>query len=557
MKKRNLFYLCCAAALIGCQPNTDNNKTLDFDSLQVNFKASIKGQEWSADDKVTVLATCTRDGQADYSMSDNVVATYNIATPGAESNLIAATDADKAVALKSDHSFHFYGIFPCPTGTLDLTSIPVSVPTTQKYSEALTKRLTFLGSATTLTVIPTINLEMSTIFSVIEFYIPSDLREGEESTIMSLEITPTDEGSFKGYIAESGSYNAKDDIFTVNGAKSANKITVDFGTSGLPLVASFTKVAVAVSPMTIPVDGLTLKFLDKDGTETTVKALASDKEVGNEIKAGDTYVSYVSGSSDGIIPVNFPVIFPIGYPDGDKTKTGYCNAANTWMTEWVNDPACVSSTRTTEMWTGHHGTVYCSDQTQAYVTWNWAEDINVTGTKHFIETANTANYLISTFGVKGVWTNDYFEFVIPVKKFKAGSKVTLTMPLYTRSGPTFWEVLYKDGEVWKSTAVDNLPAYEGATVTRRATWAIPFGGTAASASIDTDQEITMEFANEIKSGYLYIRVKCVDGSIVSNASNSVSEVTTPSGGATANAPFYFWNPSPAKRPAQAITIEVK
>lgn len=558
MRKRHFLILGCAvAALLSCQQNTDNNKALDFDSLQVNFSASVNGQAWSAGDRMTVLATCTRAEQTDFSMSENAVAVYSIATAGTQSNLIPATDADKAVALSTDHNFHFYGIYPCPTGPVDLTSIPVSVPATQKYSEGLMKNLTFLGSATSLTVIPTINLNMNTIFSVIEFYIPNDLRDGEESIIRSLEITPADSENFKGFIAQSGSYNAKEDVFTQDNSKSSNKITVDFGENGLPLTATYTKVDVAIAPMTIPQGGLSLKFIDKDGTESTVSALASEKEVGTDIKAGDIYVSYVSGTSDGIIPVKFPVVFPVGYPNGDNTQTGYCNANNEWMSDWANDPACVSSTRTSQLWSGQHGIVYCPDQRQASLSWTWAEDIVETGTKHFIETSNSASYHISTFGVKGIWTNDFFEFVIPVKKFNAGSQVTLTMPFYTRSGPTFWEVLYKDGEEWKSTAVDNLPAFPGSDVTRRATWAIPFGGAAASASIDTDQTVTMTFENEIKSGALNIKVRCVDGTIVSSAANAVTVLDKPSGSTSANAPFYFWNPDKTKRLDQAITIEVK
>lgn len=554
MMKKNLFILCMAVtATVACQPNTDDNKTLDFDSLQVNFDATLGGQDWPENAAVGVIATCTRDGQENFVLSENPVGKYNAFVESGAARLAPATEADKAVALASDHNFHFYGIYPCPAGEVNLGSIPVSVPPVQTYGVPVTENLTFLASARTLSILPTIRLELNTIFSVLELNIPDDL-SGDKGTILkSMEMGPAEGSSFSDFLAPSGTYNAGTGEFTVDKAKSSSTIKVDFGANGLPLTSAFTKVYVAMNAITIPEGGFTIKFICSDNSEVTVPALASEKEVGTKIAAGETYVTYVSGNSDGVIPVTFPVIFPLGYPEGDNTKTGYCNAAQPWMAEWVNDPACASATKTSEHWRGQHGKVLCKDQNQAYVTWNWAEDIQFTTFKYFIETANTASYHISTFGVKGVWTNDYFEFTIPVRKFAAGSQITLTMPFYTRSGPTFWEVLYKDGEDWKSTAVDNLPAYSGASVTRKATWALPFGGAAASANIDTDQTVTMTFENKIDSGYINIRVRCVDGSIVSSAANTVKEVSDPA----AN-PFYFWNPNPDKRATgQAITLELK
>ena len=127
------------------------------------------------------------------------------------------------------------------------------------------------------------------------------------------------------------------------------------------------------------------------------------------------------------------------------------------------------------------------------------------------------------------------------------------MPIYTRQGPTFWEVLYLDGEEWKSTAKDNLPAFEGSDVTARATWAVPY--LAVTATTDNEQSVNMTFANEIKSGEIHIKVRCVDGSILSSGANKVTTgATGPYGGATAGAPFYFYNPG--KRNDQHIRIEL-
>ena len=192
------------------------------------------------------------------------------------------------------------------------------------------------------------------------------------------------------------------------------------------------------------------------------------------------------------------------------------------------------------------------------MTWNWADGIKSTGVKYFIETANTAAQKISAVGVKGVWTGDYYEFVIPVKDFAAETTLTLTMPMYTRGGPTFWEVKYLDGEQWKTTATADLPAFAGSDVKATATWALPFGGAAnADNHTNTNQTVDMTFANAVARGEIKIRVICVDGSIQSDAADHVKvEQTSPvkaSSGA-ASAPFYFWNPG--DRDNQAITIDV-
>ena len=67
----------------------------------------------------------------------------------------------------------------------------------------------------------------------------------------------------------------------------------------------------------------------------------------------------------------------------------------------------------------------------------------------------------------------------------------------------------------------------------------------------------MKFENEIKSGIISIRVKCVDGTIISTGENAVTAVTAPyNSKGTAAAPCYFWNPSDSKRANQKITIEL-
>lgn len=300
--------------------------------------------------------------------------------------------------------------------------------------------------------------------------------------------------------------------------------------------------------------GISMTFARTDGDPKTVSTSADViVERSKVTKVGTIDTSVPSGEETD--PVSFPVEFPLGFPEGNASNTGFCNVANLWAVPWATDEACASSTRTTQAWSGYHGKMLCKEQNQAYIRWYWDSAISSTGVKYFIETANSGgSNLISTFGVKGIWTDDFFEITLPVKEFVEYTTLRLSMPIYTRNGPTFWEVLYLDGTDWKSTAVDNLPAYPGSDITRRATWAIPFGGAAASSTVNTVKTVDMTFDNAIDDGEIVIRVKCVDGSIISSAENTVTEVTKPANSSnTANAPFYFWNP--ASRASHSITID--
>ena len=302
--------------------------------------------------------------------------------------------------------------------------------------------------------------------------------------------------------------------------------------------------------------GMTITFaLDND----KVMAATSSEDVvveRSKITNIGTFDTTYKEEEEVFTPVTFPVVFPMGI----KNSVGQNNplvSTNTWVQEWYADDACSASGKTSHKktdWKGHHGTLYCAYQPQAYMKWVWDEKIADLGITHFIETTTgNATNKISTVGVKGVWTDDYFEFVIPVQNFEANTTLSLTLSLYTRQGPTFWEVIYLDGDQWKSTAKDNLPAYEGAEVTARATWAIPYLTT--SATVDNEQSVNMTFENEIVSGEIHIKVKCVDGSILSSGNNAVTTGnTTPYGGTTASAPFYFWNPG--KRDNHDIVIDI-
>ena len=379
--KKYFAILCCALlAAAACQPNTDDNKGLEWDSLDVNFTAALNGQSWPTGAELGIIATCTRDGKEATLMSENPVACYVVAEAGEKSLLKAATDADKIISLKGDHNYNFHIVYPYPEGDVDLSAIPVGVPVNQNYADGIMKSLTFLGSASVISVIPTVEMEVSTIFSILEFNVPNDLRDGFESTIKTMKVTPAE--GFTGQLAQGGTFDVYTGTFTPSASLSSNEITMDFG-EGLELKDAFTKVYLAVAPFTVPEGGLNLTFTDVDGTTTDITAFGSEKEVGTVLAAGGTMAAYLSGISDGIIPVTFPVVFPMGFAEAEPTDKlkGYNNpenAENTWVHEWYANEACSAAGKTSHKqthWTGHHGTLYCASQPQATMKWVWDEKI--------------------------------------------------------------------------------------------------------------------------------------------------------------------------------------
>lgn len=536
--KQFLFGLLAAAlALSACTGNKlpADNKSLDYESLRLNF-ALTGNTTWSEGTEFGIISSCTRDEQEGVSMSQNPIAKFKIS----DGQLVAASEDDEVIALKDDHNYSFVCVYPYPAAGSDIRAIPVQAPAVQSFGASSIPAHFAVKKA--ISVIPTIEFEMSSIFSTIDFYVPNDLRDGFETSLKSMDIRFANAADQ--VLAIQGSLNALTGEFTQS--SSSDHITIDFGPSALELKEAYTKVSVLTAPFTIPEGGLSIVFSCDDDSTVDVKAFNADSELGKDIAAGEVYTSYLSGISDGIIPVQFPVVFPMGYPEG--SSTGYNNSANEWLRDWFNDPACAAATKTRENWTGHHGTLYCKDQPQATMKWVWDEKIASISAKYFIEIANSATNKISVVGVKGIWTDDYFEFEIPVRKFAANSRVRLRMPLYTRTGPTFWEVLYLDGEEWKSTAKEDLEAYPGADIKAKATWAVPY--LAIASTVDNEQSVDMTFENEVKSGKLYIRVKCADGTITSNNVNEVKIVEKPNVGA----PFYFFNPG--KRDDQHIYIEL-
>ena len=363
--------------------------------------------------------------------------------------------------------------------------------------------------------------------------------------VTAITVTAKDGGAVGGeYLV---AFNADGSIDEANSSRNADYTSVSFSVAEGTLAAA--TYFIPVVPRTYT-GGVTVALTLADGTTKTIGT--TDNVIVQRSKITNL------GTFKTINGVNFPVIFPVGWNTEDDK--GFYDKTRTYIAQWIADPACStnSGSQKTE-WTGQHGKVVSAFQPQAYLTWNWADAIATTGVKHFIEIVNNKGYKIGGFGVKGAWTGDFYEFAIPVNTFAAGTTLSLTMPLFTRQGPAFWEVLYKDGEEWKSTATKDLEATDAAehSEKRDATWVLTNGGAVASSTRNTNKTVSFTYTNALSDDYLYIRVKCVDGTVYyDNSDVLTSGLTGPVANASsvASATFYMFNP--ADRDNQAITISV-
>lgn len=207
------------------------------------------------------------------------------------------------------------------------------------------------------------------------------------------------------------------------------------------------------------------------------------------------------GPGVDIIPVRFPVEFPVTYAYNTSTTQGYWNGYALWQ----------------------------SAQPQAFARWV-PVSFPVDGLMYNRTFANSKDSNISSVALDAVWTGDYFEFTIPVKNFRAGTTVRVDAPFYTRQGPCFWYLDYEDGGEWRCSH-SQIPTWDGA-FERDATFAIAHGKTRIT------QDVTFE--NGISEGYLRFRFRCADGSIQATADGAVQRETPNIAGGEFSSVFYFW-----------------
>lgn len=180
-------------------------------------------------------------------------------------------------------------------------------------------------------------------------------------------------------------------------------------------------------------------------------------------------------------PCTFPVVFELGNGAVDSYKQPH--------------------------WSGYG--IWASTQQQAYGKWVIASNA-IDG---FFPTRNFASSgAIASPGIRGLWTGDYMEFVIPVKDFKAGTKIEFSAPFYTRQGPVFWTFEWLDGDEWKNNDSE-IPSPDG-NFRCNASFAIKAG--------TTNIRQVASFEKAIPSGVVRIRIKVADGTIQADSATLTS-----------------------------------
>lgn len=489
--------------LPSCSNSDDNNHGLDYDSLTINFAVSSAFADIDEGVPVGLFATCTRDDNTGFSIAGN--ACYITAKTASRTIIIPQQDPLSSNA--GDHNFHFMAYYPYTDGVQSPTAISVTTPAVQEYAQGADAYNTYVASASVSTIVPTVDLEFKSVNAMLEIFISDDIIDEEGgSTIRTLTITAPEGEALSSPLVASGSYDLTSGVFTPDASTASDELTIDFGPQGLKLNPGNTAVLAVVSPFTIPAGGLTAHVTDVDGYSIQAK-MFDGVDAGTDIKAGETRTCYIGRVSDGIIPVTFPVEWTLGYANG-----AYIVSAATqpqWLTQGI--------------WS-------CPAQPQAFFQWYKVSDPSDKYTQK-LEFVNSASK-IGSVGIKGIWTGDYFEATIPVKRFAANTPVTVSFPMYTRQGPVFWDIEYLDGDEWKcnrSRVTSYDPNYS---------MDCTFSAVRGTARI----RHTMVFENAIKSGYLKFRIKCADGSVVAAADATCAKRDFPFTDSSGyGAPFYFYD----------------
>lgn len=345
--------------------------------------------------------------------------------------------------------------------------------------------------------------------------------------------------------------NCVGEVVEADGAFGGTSITLDCGVSG---VAQGTPMVIALPAQNYS-SGIKMLITDVDGNYQEITAWANEwNATPMVLAAGSVYPTTIPYTATALKPVVFPVYFPIGYAKeninlgtGKSTGIGYCNSAN--QTIWRGTSGNAKDGIHSDQINPAKGVFISMDQTQARAKWHWVNPVTAYRPagetyKPFLEFtggSSGSTTLISSLGVKGIWTGDYYEFDLPVSGFAAGTKVQFTCAICCKNAPTFWRVDYLDGDVWKTTAAPGCTAADGET-TATATWAIPY-------NYAPKMSTTMTFENAIALGHLYIRLVCVDGSKCASGLTTVSTLSNAYCSTTkCDAPFYFCEKSAERNP---------
>lgn len=505
-----LFCLGSIASIVllsGCAGSTADNHGLDYDHLEVNFKAVVQSAPLTTDDAVAVFATCTRGGSVDFNMSQNSPAHFVPVASGTTVHLIKSSDEDNILTLAGDHNYKFDAFFPVSAYSGDVTSLNASVASVVAYGN--TARALQVAKAAKTSVVAPVELNFQSVAANMVINVPGNILGNDALPVLqSLEIKPYDPAEFDGMLAFDATYDLTNNQLNIAEGSAKTTVKVDFGANGLALKTGYTAVSFDVAPFTVPFGGFLVTVVDVDGNKVESEVLVNDG--GASYDAGETVeFNLTRPGEDGIVACNSPVEWPVGYENG-QPRALKADYADLWPTNAVNKGLAADS----HIWKN-------LSQPQATATWIVSSD-NPTPKNIGFEFGQFPNYNYACPCIKGIWTGDGLEFSVPVKNISAGTKVTLTLPAFGRGAPIFWNVEYLDGTQWKCNKT--LQKSPDEQFEMECTWVIPHGNVEKTwkGHIMTH---TMTLENPIRSGYIRIRFVCAAGEYTSLAGSATGNNT--------------------------------
>ena len=516
--------LMAVGLTLACSTNSSDNRTLDYQSMDLSFAASIKGLSFTPDDRIGVYTPCTRGDRTEVPMSTSFPCIYQPLAEGSDASLVA-TD-EWISTLKGDHNFFFASYFPCDDASASPEALPANVPSVVQYTAGAGITPLCVVSRKAAKVLGPIGLSFRPICAIARLSVADNIVNLDGGTVLkSMVLRPHDDAAFSGAIAYNATYNLLDNTLSPDEDTKSNTITVDFGEGGYLLPAGMSDISFLIAPFTVPAEGFDVVFTDIEGNETVSRAW--ENNVGKNFAAGELVTaSFKPEGIVDVIPCNPPVKWSVGYKNGAPLFTKQNQPL------WPQVSGKIESV-SDHIWTG--------DQVQSSIQYYFGEEHPADWTILF-ENNQFSQYNYASPCIKGIWTGDYFEFTIPVKDFKANTTVTLTIPSYNRGGPVFWDVEYLDGGAWRCNRT--LQESPDGQFSKECTLVIPHGnekGAFEGVILSTD----MTFSKSIKSGYMLIRLTCADGAIITSGGSTYTKTCTKIDKPGTSNPFAFVNKSGA------------
>ena len=486
-----------ALLLSGCAGSTANNKSLDYDQLEVVFELSMPDDVvLGADALFGVGSTCTRDGKEDVAMNAKGIAAYR--PNQTQGYLVKASDDDAVVAYESDVNYHFYSFYPYDPSATDLSALDADVPAVVGAGNVPSPL--YVASNARSSVVAPVKLDFKRMTCTLAFTFGTDIISSEADALKSVVLRPAVSENFTGALAYDAVYDLYNQTLIKDEQSVKKEIMFDFGQSGMEL-DGYTSISCEVAPFTVPEGGFELVFTDVSGNSNTVTIM--DSEVTKSYPAGSVSSMVVTAEGTAGGSEGQSVRWPIGFYDG-VGGTNPRNIRDSFKDLWQRGAV--------EVGTGSH--IWPSAENQsATMEFVFSEEHKKAATaKVMFEFQENAAYNYGSPVVKNFFTNDYFEFTAPVTYLKAGSKVTIEAPIYSRGAPIFWNIEYLDGGVWKCNKYEqeSLDVINGSTEKAKATctWVLPHGAQKENFE-GVLMKHSMIFENVIKDGYIKIRMRAV------------------------------------------------